>query len=126
MLLMTTEAHGLGLSHALLVEDSMLIAMNAEDALLAIGIEQVSIASSVAEAFDLLKNHSFDVAVLDLHLEGETSLAIAETLLTFGIPFVFASGYPNREGLDPKFNAIPFLQKPYNQIQIRDALLSIS
>ncbi|MDQ4421848.1 response regulator [Sphingobium sp. DEHP117] len=123
---MTTETNGLSLSHALLVEDSMLIAMNAEDALLAIGIEQVSIASSVAEAFDLLKNNSFDVALLDLHLEGETSLPIAETLLTLGIPFVFASGYPNQEGLDPKFSGIPFLQKPYNQIQIRDALLSIS
>ncbi len=122
---MTSENRELALSHALLVEDNMLIAMDSEDALLAIGIKQVSIAATVQEAFDLLKDHRFDVAVLDLHLEGETSVPIAETLLTFGIPFVFASGYPNQQGLDPKFDAIPFVQKPYNQIRIRDALLSL-
>lgn len=122
---MTSENRELALSHALLVEDNMLIAMDSEDALLAIGIKQVSIAATVQEAFDLLKDHRFDVAVLDLHLEGETSVPIAETLLTVGIPFVFASGYPNQQGLDPKFEAIPFVQKPYNQIRIRDALLSL-
>ena len=53
----------------------------------------VEVAGTLADAGRLLDVDSFDVAVLDVNLSGETSFAIADRLLDLGLPFVFATGY---------------------------------
>ena len=76
----------------LLVEDQMLIAMDAEAILADAGIGRVVTACSVADALEHIRA-SLDVAVLDVNLGAGTSIPIAEELARRGVPFVFTTGY---------------------------------
>ena len=66
--------------HVLLVEDSMIIAMDAEDALKEIGAAKVVVAASVARALGALEKGGLNFALLDLNLGEETSLPVADML----------------------------------------------
>ena len=98
----------------LLVEDSMIIALDSEDALRALGAEQVLVASSVNQARNLIEDESIDVAVLDFNLGIETSLPVAEALGVRDIPFVFATGYGDGIDLPERFAKTGVVKKPYN------------
>jgi light-regulated signal transduction histidine kinase (bacteriophytochrome)/CheY-like chemotaxis protein len=97
----------------LLVEDSLIIAMDAEDILLRLGAEQVVTASSVSHALHELETIRPAMAVLDINLGSETSLPIAERLVGMGIPFLFATGYGEQARLTGPLADAPVLQKPY-------------
>ena len=77
----------------LLVEDSMIIALDAEDALKELGAARVETAANVARALAVLDKGGIDCALLDVNLGGETSLPVARRLQAEGIPFAFATGY---------------------------------
>lgn len=98
----------------LLVEDSLLIAMDTEDALLGFGVNEVRLASSVSHALEDLEAHRPDFAVLDLNLGTETSIPVARRLLKMGVPFLFATGYGEQAMLDPELKDVPIIVKPYN------------
>ncbi|PKB19283.1 light-regulated signal transduction histidine kinase (bacteriophytochrome) [Novosphingobium kunmingense] len=98
----------------LLVEDSLLIAMDTEDSLLRAGVGEVRLASSVAHAMGELDARRPDFAVLDLNLGTETSLPIARRLMQMGVPFLFATGYGENAMLDPELQEVPIVVKPYN------------
>jgi light-regulated signal transduction histidine kinase (bacteriophytochrome) len=97
----------------LLVEDSLIIAMDAEDILLRLGAERVVTASGVAQALEELRREAFGFAVLDVNLGIETSLPIADALLARGIPYVFATGYGEQFQLPPEHEGVRVIQKPY-------------
>ncbi len=78
--------------HVLIVEDEFLIAMDLAETVREAGAEVVGPAASVNEALDLLTSHEITVAVLDVNLGKEMSLAIAERLLCDHIPFVYHTG----------------------------------
>ncbi len=98
----------------LLVEDSLLIAMDTEDALLGFGVNEVRLASSVSLALEELDTHRPDFAVLDLNLGNETSIPVARRLVEIGVPFLFATGYGEKAMLDPELERVPIIVKPYN------------
>jgi light-regulated signal transduction histidine kinase (bacteriophytochrome)/CheY-like chemotaxis protein len=97
----------------LLVEDSLIIAMDAEDVLGQLGAERVVAAASVRQALEAIDASLPTLALLDINLGDETSFPIAERLLQRGIPFAFATGYGDQAALPPAFGSIPVLQKPY-------------
>ena len=99
----------------LLVEDEMLVAMNIEDMLLALGHEVAGIAGRLAQ------EGQFDVAMLDVNLAGESSFPIADVLRDRGIPFVFATGY-GADGLAAEYRTAPLLQKPFRSGDLEKAL----
>jgi len=70
---------------ALLVEDNIIIAMDAEDSLTELGANAVNVAANVADALAILKRESISVALLDVNLGAETSEPIAEALLMQGL-----------------------------------------
>mgnify|MGYP003362274629 CR=1 FL=1 len=75
----------------LLVEDQFLIAMEAEQAIEETRIGRVRTVASVYEALKAIGNRVPDVAILDVNLGGENSIAIARALRERGVPFIFAT-----------------------------------
>ncbi|MBA16477.1 MAG: two-component system sensor histidine kinase/response regulator [Sphingomonas sp.] len=98
---------------ALLVEDSLIIAMDAEDILTRIGAQRVVTAASIDQAKVEIENEQFEVAVLDVNLGSETSITIADTLRKKGVPYVFATGYGDQLRLPDEHAEAPIIQKPY-------------
>ncbi len=96
----------------LLVEDEALIAMMAEDLLDSIGCASITVAASVTEALAALDGGAFDVAMLDVNLNGERSMVVADRALACGLPYLFTTGY-GPDGVDPAHAAAPVLAKPY-------------
>ncbi len=103
----------------LIVEDNMIIALDAESSILRAGIETVRVASSVAQAMRAIGSHPPEFALLDINLGRETSFAVAEHLDSLGIPFVFTTGYGEDIAFPPKLLGVPRIRKPYTG----DALL---
>jgi CheY-like chemotaxis protein len=109
----------------LLVEDSMIIALDAEDALREIGAAKVVVAASVARALAALDKGGFGFALLDLNLGSETSTAVADALQAQEIPFAFATGYGEDAPLAQDYPAAPVLNKPYTADHLRKALAGL-
>jgi len=104
----------------LIVEDSMIIALDAEDTLKEIGIAHVNLAASVAGAFDSLDRDRPDLVILDFNLGNESSEPVAERLRADGIPFLFATGYGEvTQGL----GEVAVLKKPYGRDDLETALI---
>jgi two-component sensor histidine kinase/CheY-like chemotaxis protein len=101
----------------LLVEDSMIIALDGEDAIRELGAEAVVTAASVSPAMQALDAGGIDFALLDFNLGTETSAPIAERLLEAGIPFAFATGYGEAIA-DERFAGVQTLNKPYGTVQL--------
>lgn len=104
----------------LLVEDESLVAMLGEDMLYDLGCE-VTTAMRLDKGLALARQGEFDMAILDVNLGETVSYPIADILFERCIPFIFATGY-GTSGIDPAYNAIPVMQKPY-QLRQMEALL---
>ncbi len=99
----------------LIVEDNMIIALDAEDMLTRNGAAGVDIAGSSAEALRMLADPSYSFAVVDLRLPNAESLAIAWRLQELGIPFIFSVGYGEQVINPPAFPAVPVVGKPFSE-----------
>ncbi|CAN5325139.1 HWE histidine kinase domain-containing protein [soil metagenome] len=106
----------------LLVEDSMIIALDGEDALIDIGAKEVFTAPSVARSLALIEEGQISFAVLDYNLGGETSVRVAEELQTRGIPFIFATGYGEALQLPDELQGATIVKKPYNAALLTAAI----
>ena len=107
----------------LIVEDSLLLAMELEAGLEDSGVEVVGCAAELSEALQMLEL-SFDAAVLDADLNGQSVAPVAEILRREGRPFVFATGYADKAA--PMGFDAPIIRKPYNVHQIARALASVT
>ena len=105
--------HGASASkRVLVVEDELMIRMLLEDMLSELGYTVAAQAARIDEALDAAKNVAFDVAILDVNLNGETIVPVAEALDARGMPFVFATGYADAV-LPEAFRNRPMLKKPF-------------
>jgi two-component sensor histidine kinase len=107
----------------LIVEDSLLLAMELEAGLEDSGVEVVGCAAELSEALQMLEL-TFDAAVLDADLNGQSVAPVAEILRREGRPFVFATGYADKAA--PMGFDAPIVRKPYNVHQIARALASVT
>jgi CheY-like chemotaxis protein len=96
----------------LVVEDEMLIGMLLEDMLTDMGHEVAAVVPRLKDALAAVNRESFDLAVLDVHLHGESAFPVADALIAKGVPFIFATGYGER-GLPESYRGRPVLQKPF-------------
>ncbi|HEX7761089.1 MAG TPA: hypothetical protein VF459_16405, partial [Caulobacteraceae bacterium] len=105
----------------LVVEDSVLLAIELESGLTEAGADVVGVAATLEEAQAML-TLTFDVAVLDANLNGESVTPVAAVLASRGVPFIFATGYRDADITTEAFSA-PVVRKPYNVHQIAAALV---
>jgi CheY-like chemotaxis protein len=96
----------------LVVEDEMLIGMLLEDMLTDMGHEVAAVVPRLKDALTAVERESFDLAVLGVHLHGESAFPVADALIAKGVPFIFATGYGER-GLPDSYRGRPVLQKPF-------------
>ena len=110
----------------LLVEDSMIIALDAEDCLKELGVETVQTESSVAAALDRLGKTRPALAILDYNLGKENSEPVAEKLKEMGVTFWLATGYGEMADRIESLGAAGLLVKPYGKDELSDILASFA
>ncbi len=107
----------------LIVEDSLLLALELEAGLEDAGVVVVGCAAELSEALSML-DQDFDVAVLDADLNGQSVAPVAEILRRDGRAFVFATGYADKAA--PMGFDAPIVRKPYNVHQIARAIAEVT
>lgn len=107
----------------LIVEDEALIAMMAEDMIDSLGCTVAGLAATIDDAHEALDTVQFDIAVLDVNLNGATSMGLATALKQRGTPFAFTTGY-GAHGIDAEHLDMPVLTKPYSLVDLEAALIT--
>ncbi|EIZ78107.1 bacteriophytochrome protein [Novosphingobium sp. Rr 2-17] len=118
----TPPAQLLHNANVLLVEDNMLIALEAEDMLCELGASHVALASTITDAERLLTVHSFQFAMLDINVGRGTSYDLATKLREAGTPFIFATGYGDEVALGRRESGELVIQKPYERDHLARAV----
>jgi CheY-like chemotaxis protein len=96
----------------LVVEDELMIRMLLADMLEELGYAIAAEAGRLDEALEAAKTAEFDLAILDVNLNNEPVLPVADALVARGLPFVFATGY-GEHGLPEPYRDRPALKKPF-------------
>jgi CheY-like chemotaxis protein len=117
----TTDLTGLAGRKVLVVEDEPLIAMMVEDMLDDLGCILVGSAGNLQQALSLADAATIDVALLDMNLNGTSSIPIADHLAARRVPFIFATGYGS-ESRTAAHAGAPVLKKPFEQADLARAL----
>ena len=105
----------------LVVEDELMIRMLLEDMLGELGYSVAAEAARIEEALEAAKNADFDIAILDVNLNGQPISPVADALVARGMPFVFATGYGER-GLPEPYRDRPTLKKPFQMDGLKQML----
>ena len=108
----------------LVVEDEFLIRMLLEDMLADLGYDVAGAVGTIKEASELAAQAEFNVAILDVNLDGQEVYPVAEILAKRGVPFVFVSGY-GEGSLPEPYRSRPVLQKPFQVAQLKTALAAL-
>src|SRR5882757_876764 len=109
----------------LIVEDQFIEANNIRLMLKEAGYTVLPLATSVAQALEILEHESADLVLLDILLEGEQSgIDLAKILKSRGIPFVYLSANSDKRTLDSAKETEPygFLVKPLRK---KDVLIML-
>jgi CheY-like chemotaxis protein len=109
----------------LVVEDEPMIRLLLDDMLSDLGYSMAAEAGRLDEALAAANAGEFDLAILDVNLNGEPVTPVVEVLLRRGVPFVFVSGYARR-GIPEEHSKIPLLQKPFQVDGLARALAAVA
>jgi CheY-like chemotaxis protein len=105
----------------LVVEDEYLIRMLLEDMLTDLGYEIAGAVGTLEEACELAGTAEFDIAILDVNLDGKEIYPVADILASRSVPFVFVSGY-GENSLPELYRGRPALQKPFQAEHLQTTL----
>jgi CheY-like chemotaxis protein len=95
-----------------LVEDEVMIRMMVADMLEELGFTVSAEAGEIGEAIRLAQTSYFDVAILDVNVNGKVISPVADVIKSRNRPFIFATGYGS-SGLPEEYRDRPALQKPF-------------
>jgi CheY-like chemotaxis protein len=122
---MTSEAKAHAGKRVLIVEDELMIRMLLDGMLTDLGHTVAAEAGRIDEALAAAKQAEFDVAILDVNLNGQPITPVVEILVRRGLPFVFATGYGQRGVPDAYRNNVT-LQKPFQVEALAQALDAVA
>jgi CheY-like chemotaxis protein len=108
----------------LVIEDEIFICLLLQEMLKKMGCLVVGLANRSEKAVKMISETEFDVAIVDLNLNGESSYPAADMLIARQIPFVFSTGY-GPQGLAPAYRHIRLIQKPFGERDLAEALLDV-
>ena len=119
---MTTEARpAQPTARVLIVEDEVMIRILLEGMLRKLGYTITAEAGRVEEALEVANNVDFDLAILDVNLNGQSVSPVADVLSARGMPFVFVTGY-GEGGIPEAYRDRPILKKPFQMNGLRRVL----
>ena len=95
----------------LVVEDEVMIRMMVTDMLADLGHTVAAESGELDEALRLAETAEFDLAILDVNVNGRTIEPVAEAVERRKLPLVFSTGY-SVEALPEHFRGRPSVQKP--------------
>ncbi len=121
------EQPGRGASglRVLVVEDEHLVALLLEDMLAELGHTVVGPVGRLDKALETVQLEAFDVAILDVNINGGDVYPIAEALAARDIPFVFSTGY-DKKSLPASYSDRPALQKPFQRHDLQKLFAELS
>ena len=105
----------------LIVEDESLIAMMLEDFVDSLGHTVAGTEDNVSGALARAEAGGFDLAILDVHLRGESCWPVADALADRGIPFLLATG-GHTEPPPARHAQAPVLAKPFTLAGVEQAI----
>ena len=105
----------------LIVEDEPLIAMMLEDFLESLGHEVHAHCETLCDAIEAIEGGGFDLAIVDVNLQGEAVWPAATMLRENSIPFMIATG-GHVDDPPAEFATTPMLGKPYTIGSVEKAL----
>ena len=108
----------------LVFEDETVIALDLQRILRDAGYRIVGPASSLAEVRALVSRGRLDGAVIDLDVQLQAGIEVADLLADAGIPFVLLA--TGREAVPGRHAARPFVEKPYSSGRLLEALDQVS
>ncbi len=106
----------------LVVEDEMLICMTLQDVLEDLGCVIAAVCTNLQQAMDTARQVDFDVAILDVNLDGEEITPVSVFLHERDIPFIFSTGY-GRSGVPQRFSHYPLIEKPFRDTDVQSSLV---
>jgi len=106
----------------LIVEDEIVVALFLEDVLDEFGYQVAGVVTQLDDA--MARDQDYDIALLDVHINGRNVFDFADVLARRGIPFVFATGYGER-GIPERHRSSPVLQKPFQPDELKRILEDI-
>jgi DNA-binding NtrC family response regulator len=95
----------------LIIEDEYFLGDDLATALRPLGIQVIGPVPALSDAMSL-DHYGFDVAVIDINLQGNSAYPIADKLMRLGKPFIFTTGY-NAETIPHRFRHVRRWEKPY-------------
>ena len=104
-----------------LVEDEAMIRMMVVDMLEELGFRVAAETGEIDEAIKLAGTTDFDIAILDVNVNGRVISPVADLLKARNRPFIFATGY-GAQGVPEDYRDRPALQKPFQIESLKDAL----
>lgn len=99
----------------LIVEDNFIIALDLEDTVRQLGVQNIRAASNVATALAAITERTPRFALLDVNLGVETSFEVATRLVALGVPFAFMTGYGENAPFPPDLAHVTRVRKPFTQ-----------
>jgi CheY-like chemotaxis protein len=104
-----------------IVEDEAMIRMMEVDMLEELGHSIAAEAGHLDKAIELARSTDFDLAILDVNLDGKNITPVAELIKARGLPLIFATGY-GAAGVPEEFRDCPALQKPFQVEALSSAI----
>jgi CheY-like chemotaxis protein len=95
-----------------LVEDEVMIRMMVADMLEELGYSIAAESGEIGDALKLAQSVEFDLAILDVNVNGKVISPVADLIAARNRPFIFATGYGS-SGLPAEYRDRPALQKPF-------------
>jgi len=108
----TSSSDDLKGCRVLIIEDDVRISMLMQESLLEMGCEVAGNAMLFDDALEMATSRTFDVALLDISLNGELSYPVAQAMQERNQKFVFVTGHV-METLPAPFQGTPVLHKPF-------------
>jgi DNA-binding response OmpR family regulator len=98
----------------LLVEDEAFISLLIQEAVTNLGCDIVGPTTTIAASIAILGVEQIDVALVDLALNGELCLPVADVLVDKGIPFSFVTGFGSEMLRGTRHAEVAILSKPFS------------
>jgi len=105
----------------LVVEDEVMISMMVTDMLVDLGHSIAAEAGEIDEALRLAESADFDLAILDVNVNGRTIEPVAKVVERRKLPLLFSTGY-SVDALPESFRGHPALQKPFRIDTLQSAI----